>query len=133
MEFRRVLFRSKGMAGKACHAFGSTTQFGLTQALGLMFNFSNFVPKEPNLARAVGLLLIEIVTFVSVSFALSGLGVDVEGPIFASLFLFNLVPAYFLYRAAKSKGRTALFFGLVSLIPAGALFSFFVLSSEENT
>src|SRR3546814_15873444 len=85
MEFRRVLFRSKGMAGKACHAFGSTTQFGLTQALGLMFNFSNFVPKEPNLARAGGLLLIEIVTFVSVSFALSGLGVEVEGPIFASL------------------------------------------------
>ena len=24
----------KGMAGKACHAFGSTTRFGLTQALG---------------------------------------------------------------------------------------------------
>ena len=24
------------MAGKACHAFGSTTQFGLTQALGRM-------------------------------------------------------------------------------------------------
>ena len=24
------------MAGKACHAFGSTTRFGLTQALGLM-------------------------------------------------------------------------------------------------
>ena len=25
------------MAGKACHAFGSTTRFGLTQALGRMF------------------------------------------------------------------------------------------------
>src|SRR3546814_16763850 len=24
---------TKGMAGKACHAFGSTTRFGLTQAL----------------------------------------------------------------------------------------------------
>ena len=28
----------KGMAGKACHAFASTTRFGLTQALGLMRN-----------------------------------------------------------------------------------------------
>src|SRR3546814_408322 len=27
---------TKGMAGKACHAFGSTTRFGLTQALGAM-------------------------------------------------------------------------------------------------
>ncbi|WP_159447419.1 hypothetical protein [Novilysobacter spongiicola] len=26
---------TKGMAEKACHAFGSTTRFGLTQALGL--------------------------------------------------------------------------------------------------
>ena len=26
---------TKGMAGKACHVFGSTTRFGLTQALGL--------------------------------------------------------------------------------------------------
>ena len=26
----------KGMAGKACHAFASTTRFGLTQALGAM-------------------------------------------------------------------------------------------------
>ena len=28
------------MAGKACHAFGSTTQFGLTQALGLNGRFA---------------------------------------------------------------------------------------------
>ena len=27
------------MAGKACHAFASTTQFGLTQALGAMSDF----------------------------------------------------------------------------------------------
>ena len=34
-SFKLKLLRyTKGMAGKACHAFGSTTQFGLTQALG---------------------------------------------------------------------------------------------------
>ena len=34
-SFKPKLFRSgKGMAEKACHAFASTTQFGLTQALG---------------------------------------------------------------------------------------------------
>src|SRR5690606_17992938 len=36
-SFKPKLLRyTKGMAGKACHAFGSTTQFGLTQALGSM-------------------------------------------------------------------------------------------------
>src|SRR5690606_31239339 len=36
-SFKPKLLRyTKGMAGKACHAFGSTTQFGLTQALGGM-------------------------------------------------------------------------------------------------
>ena len=35
-SFKPNLLRyTKGMAGKACHAFGSTTQVGLTQALGL--------------------------------------------------------------------------------------------------
>ncbi|WP_242166509.1 hypothetical protein [Lysobacter sp. M15] len=96
-----------------------------------MFNFSNFVPKEPNLAKAGGLLVIEIASFVTVSFVLAGFGIDAEDLLFASLFLFNLAPAYFLYRAAKSKSRRALAFGLVSLIPAGALFSFFMLRNDE--
>ena len=30
----KLLRYVKGMAGKACHAFASTTQFGLTYALG---------------------------------------------------------------------------------------------------
>ena len=35
-SFKPKLLRyTKGMAGKACHAFGSTTQFGLTQVLGI--------------------------------------------------------------------------------------------------
>ena len=38
---------TKGMAGKACHGFGSTTRFGLTQALGRTTN----MPKIP-LAKA---------------------------------------------------------------------------------
>ena len=96
-----------------------------------MFNISNFVPKEPSLARAGGFLLIEIAAFVTLSFALSALEVDVEGLLFAGLFLFNLAPAYFLYRAAKSQSNRALVFGLVSLIPAGALFSVFVLRNDE--
>src|SRR5690606_37313977 len=34
-SFKPKLLRyTKCMAGRACHAFGSTTQFGLTQALG---------------------------------------------------------------------------------------------------
>jgi len=32
----KPLRSSKGMAGKACHAFASTTRFGLTHALGLI-------------------------------------------------------------------------------------------------
>ncbi|GAA3927813.1 hypothetical protein [Luteimonas lutimaris] len=96
-----------------------------------MFNFSNFVPKDPNLAKAGGLLLAEITVFVTASFALSQLGVSVEGLLFAGLFLFNLAPAYFLVRAAMSKSRNAFLFGLVSLIPAGAIFSFFVLRNDE--
>ncbi len=35
-SFKPNLLRStKAMAGKACHGFGSTTQVGLTQALGV--------------------------------------------------------------------------------------------------
>ena len=34
---------TKGMAEKACHAFGSTTRFGLTQALGLMDTILRFM------------------------------------------------------------------------------------------
>ena len=96
-----------------------------------MFNISNFVPREPNLARAGGLLLIEMAAFVTVSFALSALEVHVEGLLFACLLLFNIAPARFLYRAAKFKSRSALVFGLVSLIPAGAILSFFVLRNDE--
>ena len=36
----------KGMAGKACHAFASTTRFGLTQVLGLMGDIMAFSPQE---------------------------------------------------------------------------------------
>jgi len=96
-----------------------------------MFNFSNFVPKEPSLARAGGLLMAEIVIFVTASFAFSQLGVSAERPLFVGIFLFNLVPAYFLAKAAKSKSRNAVAFGLFSLIPAGALFSFFMLRNDE--
>lgn len=35
----KPLRSSKGMAGKACHAFASTTRFGLTQALGIDHGF----------------------------------------------------------------------------------------------
>ena len=99
--------------------------------LGLMFNISNFVPRDQSLAKAGGLLLIEIVAFVALSLLLSGLGLDAERQLFVGLFLFNLVPAHFLYMAAKSKNRSALAFGIVSLIPAGAIFSFFVLRNDE--
>ena|SRR5690606_1309615 len=34
------------MAGKACHAFGSTTRFGLTQALGVMSKVSGHLVVE---------------------------------------------------------------------------------------
>ena len=39
-SFKPNLLRyGKGMAGKACHAFASTTQVGLTQALERMILF----------------------------------------------------------------------------------------------
>ena len=105
---------------------------GLIQALGLMFNFSSFVPSEPNLAKAGGLLLAELAAFMVASIALSELEIaGVDNVLFVGLFLFNVVPAWYLARAAKAKGRRFVFYGLFSLIPAGALFSFFILRSEE--
>ncbi len=39
-SFKPNLLRSsKSVAEKACHAFASTTQVGLTQALGARYNF----------------------------------------------------------------------------------------------
>src|SRR5688572_31953401 len=44
-SFKPNLLRyTKHMAERSCHVFGSTTQVGLTQALGLMFK-SNRIPK----------------------------------------------------------------------------------------
>ena len=40
-SFKPNLLRyTKAMAAKACHGFGSTTQVGLTQALGLQENIA---------------------------------------------------------------------------------------------
>lgn len=104
---------------------------GLTQALDPMFNFSSFIPEEPGLARAGGLLLAEVLVFVLLSFALAEMGIQAERLLFIGLFFFNLAPAYLLAMAAKSQGRNAVAFGLFSLIPAGAIFSFFVLRNDD--
>jgi hypothetical protein len=43
-SFKPNLLRySKSVAKKACHAFASTTQVGLTQALGAMFKFNSLL------------------------------------------------------------------------------------------
>ena len=46
-SFKPNLLRyTKAMAEKACHGFGSTTQVGLTQALGFMGDIMAFSPQE---------------------------------------------------------------------------------------
>ena len=56
-SFKPNLLRStKAMAEKACHGFGSTTQVGLTQALGLARNFLEMCGLCIEL-RLIGLLL----------------------------------------------------------------------------
>ena len=54
------------MAEKACHVFGSTTQVGLTQALGRMENISALVKRYSNLPS-----LLKVVTLACIFVGLS--------------------------------------------------------------
>lgn len=96
-----------------------------------MLNFLT-TSKEPNLSRAGSLLVIEIVMSVALAFVLSQLGLPAENAVFVSLLLFNLLTAYYLAKAAQAQGKNALFYGLISLLPPGAFFSFFSLRNNER-
>ena len=51
-SFKPNLLRyGKSVAEKACHAFASTTQVGLTQALGTRGLFNDYCKQQPHLAQ----------------------------------------------------------------------------------
>ena len=88
--------------------------------------------KIPDLRKAGNLLVIEIVGFVTLSFVLSRLEISSgENAAFLGALLFNLLPAHYLARAARSQSKSPVFYGLVSLIPAGAIASYFWLRNNE--
>ena len=75
------------MAEKACHGFGSTTQVGLTQALGPM-------------ARVLGGLILAALVVGGASGLLlfGGIGIFVTLPLALAVAVFLGAPAYFLLR-----------------------------------
>jgi hypothetical protein len=116
------------MAEKACHAFASTTRFGLTQALGLMFDF--FANTETNLGRAGWLLLLEFIGGASLGVVLSegGFNSDLIVPI---VWFVNLFATWFLVKAAQRQGRSALLYALSAIGPPAAIFAFFSLYNRD--
>ena len=94
----------------------------------------NFLPtsKEPNLAKAGNFLVIEFAVGVTLTFALGQLGLPAgEDAVFIGFLLFNLLPAFYIAKAARAQGKSALFYGVVSALPPGALLSFFSLKNNE--
>src|SRR3546814_1347826 len=53
------------MAERACHAFGSTTRFGLTQALGRMESTSEMTDRLDLFARIICIILGAVFAFVA--------------------------------------------------------------------
>lgn len=86
--------------------------------------------REPNLSIAGRLLFFEVVTGVTLMFVLDQFGLPGE-PVLVGIWLFNLVTATYLFKAAKTQGKSAVFYGLLSVVgPPGSLFSFFRLHSS---
>jgi len=86
---------------------------------------------EKNLSIGGGLLLAEIVVGVTAAFALSNFGIAPDWALVATS-IFNFVPASFLAKAARARGKNPLFYGVVSALgPPGALFVYQRLRSLE--
>jgi len=89
------------------------------------------IPKEPNLTMAGRLLFLEIVVAVVLSVVLSQFGYS-DNPVFVGVWLFNLVTATFLFKAARAQGKMAWLYGLIAALgPPGSLFSFFLLRFSQ--
>ena len=97
-----------------------------------MINFLS-TAENPDLRMAGNLIVIEVVGFVAIAFAFSQLQMPAaESAAFLGLLLFNLVPMYYLARVARTQGKSAILYGLISLIPAGAIFAYFRLRGNER-
>lgn len=87
----------------------------------------------PDLRKAGNLIVIEVVGFVTLAVTLSRLQIPSgESAAFLCALLFNLLPMYYLARVARAKGKSAVLYGLISLIPAGAIFAYFKLRDHER-
>mgnify|MGYP003579072251 CR=1 FL=1 len=97
-----------------------------------MINFLS-TAENPDLRRAGNMLIIEGASFVTLAFAFSRLQMPAgESAALVGLLLFNLVPMCYLVRAARAQGKSAMSYGLISLIPAGAILAYFRLRSSER-
>lgn len=86
--------------------------------------------REPNLSIAGSLLFFEVVLGVVLMFVLDQFGLPDE-PVLMGVWLFNLITATYLFKAAKAQGKRAVFYGLLSAVgPPGSLFSFSRLYSS---
>ena len=96
-----------------------------------MFNFLPS-PKETNLTTAWRFLFAEMVVGVTLTFTLSQLELPGQDLVFVGVWLFNLIVAYYLAKAARAQGKSAWLYGLFSaLVPAYALLAFFSLRRNE--
>jgi hypothetical protein len=95
-----------------------------------MFNL--FAHAENNLGRAGWLLIIMFGGVAAAGLVLTSIGITTDY-IFIAAWLFNLVTAWYISRAAKALGKSPLLYGLVSaLAPPGALFAWFKLHSIDS-
>ena len=84
------------------------------------------------LTTAGTLLMVEFGVYVALSFVLSQMGLPGVELVFAGLLLFNLVTAWFMAKAARAQGKSAILYGTLSIVPPGALFVFFHLWRNER-
>ena len=97
-----------------------------------MINFLS-TSEIPDLRKAGNLLVIEVSVFVALAFASSQLHFPAgESIAFLGALLFNLLPMSYLVRVARTQGKSAVLYGLISLIPAGAIFAYFRLRDSER-
>ena len=84
------------------------------------------------LTTAGSLLMYEVGGFVVLSIFASRFGQAGEGAVFIGLLAFNLVTAWFMAKAARSQGKSAILYGIISIVPPGAAVAFFRLWNYEN-
>ncbi|MFC0682550.1 hypothetical protein ACFFGH_32365 [Lysobacter korlensis] len=94
-----------------------------------MFNL--FATCDESLGRAGWLLILMLGSAVALGLVLPELGIATDY-VFAGVWLFNLLPAWYNAKAARALGKSRLTWGLVSeLAPMGALGVWAWLHSED--